>query len=103
MQLVYGRDAILPTKFEANWKYIKERKQLLIKKNNERENSKRIAHEYKTGDKVLYTTRNSAKYGQARYKGPYEITQVHDNGTVQVKKGAVTETINIRLLTPYYE
>jgi hypothetical protein len=26
MQLVFGRDAVLNIKFQANWKYIKERK-----------------------------------------------------------------------------
>ena len=33
-QLVFGRDAILNTKFEANWNHIKQRKQEIIKKNN---------------------------------------------------------------------
>ena len=44
MQLVFGRDAILNTKFEANWKLIKERKQKLIQQNNLKENNKRIEH-----------------------------------------------------------
>jgi hypothetical protein len=30
MQLVFGRDAVLNIKFQANWKYIKERKEKLI-------------------------------------------------------------------------
>ena len=53
MQLVFGRDAILNTVFEANWKYIQDRKQQLIRKNNQRENAKRIPDEYHVGDKVL--------------------------------------------------
>jgi hypothetical protein len=40
MQLVFGRDAVLNIKFQANWKYIKERKEKLILKNNERKNKK---------------------------------------------------------------
>ena len=40
MQLVFGRDAILNTMFEANWKYIKDCKQKIIDQNNERENAK---------------------------------------------------------------
>ena len=47
---------LLNTKFEANWNLIKERKQKLIKQNNERENKNRIEHQYKEGDKVLYDT-----------------------------------------------
>ena len=42
MQLVFGKDAILNTTFQANWKYIKHRKQKLIHKDNQRENSRRI-------------------------------------------------------------
>ena len=44
MQLVFGHDALLNTTFEANWKYISQRKQTLIKKNNLRENAKRTDH-----------------------------------------------------------
>jgi transposase InsO family protein len=44
MQLAFGRDAILNIKFEANWDYIKQRKQDLIDYNNKRENKKRIPH-----------------------------------------------------------
>ena len=41
-QLVFGRVAILNTKFTADWELIKRRKQELIHKNNENENRKRI-------------------------------------------------------------
>eukprot|EP00957_Ditylum_brightwellii_P030792 2333278-Ditylum_brightwellii.AAC.1 len=41
MQLVFGKDAILNVKHQANWKYINERKEKLIKKKNEQENKKR--------------------------------------------------------------
>ena len=34
MQLVFGRDAILNTTFEANWALIKEQKQKQIRRNN---------------------------------------------------------------------
>ena len=46
MQLVFGRDAILNTTFEANWKYIKDNKQKRIHKNNLQENKSRISHTY---------------------------------------------------------
>ena len=52
-QLVFGRDAMLNVKFEANWHLIKQRKQRRIHENNLRENNKRIPHQYKAGDKVL--------------------------------------------------
>eukprot|EP00957_Ditylum_brightwellii_P153331 11669436-Ditylum_brightwellii.AAC.1 len=34
MQLVFGRDAILNVMLEAEWSYIKQRKESLIRKNN---------------------------------------------------------------------
>ena len=36
-QLVFGRDAILNIRHKADWNYIKNQKQKLINKNNERE------------------------------------------------------------------
>ena len=100
-QLVFGRDAILNIQFEANWNLIRERKQRLIKRNNQRENAKRLEHKYRRGDKVLYKIKTSSKYGEDPYEGPYKILQVNDNGTVRLKMGAVTDTVNIRLIKPY--
>jgi hypothetical protein len=37
MQLVFGRDAVFNTKFQANWKNIKERKEKLILKRTMKE------------------------------------------------------------------
>ena len=100
-QLVFGRDAILNTKFEADWNYIRSRKQKIIKQNNQRENAKRLPHQYREGDQVLLTKESKSKYGHASYEGPYTIVQVNDNGTVRVQKGAVIDTFNIRLIKPY--
>ena len=55
----------------------------------------------KVGDKVLYRIEWVSKYNENPYEGPYEIVQVNTNGTVRLKKGAVTDTVNIRLLKPY--
>ena len=40
MQLVFNRDAIQNERFEADWQYIKQRRQHVIQQNNKRENSK---------------------------------------------------------------
>lgn len=100
-QLVFGRDAILNTKFDANWKMIRERKQRLINENNKKENSTRIPHWYRVGDKVLYRVDSMSKYSENPYDGPYTIVQVNTNGTVRLRMDAVTDTVNIRLLKPY--
>jgi hypothetical protein len=99
-QLVFGRDMILNVKHEANWEYIRERKQNIIAKNNKAENAKRIPHQYKVGDKVLLKRGTENKY-ETPYKGPYTILKVNDNGTIRMQVNNVEDTYNIRRLTPY--
>ena len=102
-QLVFGRDAILNIKFEADWNYIRARKQEIIAKNNARENKSRLSHAYHVGDKVLYVNDRKAKFGEDPWKGPFIIRKVNDNGTVRLKMGAATDTVNIRLIKPCRE
>ena len=94
---------LLPVTFKANWDMIRRKRQLAIDKNNERENSKRIRHEYNVGDKVLYKKHGILRKLSTPWRGPYEITQVYDNGNVRIQKGVLQERINIRHLTPFRE
>jgi hypothetical protein len=97
---------MLNASFEANWQYIKERKQRLILQNNKRENAKRIPHTYNVGDIVRVKAGAKRKHGSDPYLGPMRITQVNDNGTVKLIKvadnngGAVSQTWNIRNIEP---
>jgi hypothetical protein len=106
-QLVFSRDAIRNVKHEADWLEIKQRKERLILKNNERENAKRKAYTYSVGDKVSIKQEPNRKFGSDRYKGPYEVVQVFNNGTIRLKqsnartRGAVYQTWNIRNVVPY--
>ena len=97
MQLVFGRDAILNLKFQADWNYIKQRKQEIINYNNKRENSKRIKHKYRPHDKVLLDVRGTtlSKYKSNPYKGPFEVLEVNDNGTVLLRMGPLIDKVNI--------
>ena len=99
-QLIFGRDMIFNLEHKANWEYIRLRKQEIINLNNQRENSKRVPHKYHAGDKVMLRTGTENKYEQP-YSGPYDILQVNKNGTVRLRMGSVTDTVNIRRLTPY--
>ena len=101
MQLVFGRDAILNITHKANWQYIQERKQKIIRMNNVRENATRRDHDYNVGDLVLIKMEQTLKYGSDAYEGPGHIEEVRNNGTVRVRLGAVTDTYNIRNITPY--
>lgn len=106
MQLVFNRDAIHNIRFEADWQYIKERRQKVIVQNNDRENAKRVPHTYSVGDEVMVEQYQHRKFGDPRFKGPFTIHQVFDNGTVRLRQatangGAVYQTWNIRKIHPY--
>jgi hypothetical protein len=98
-QLVLGRDTLLNVSFQADWDYIKERKQHCILQNNKRENAKRIPYTYNVADQVMVKEDLHRKLEGARFSGPYTVTQVYDNGTVQLSKatngGAVLTMWNI--------
>ena len=105
-QLVFGRDAFLNISFEADWQYIKERKQHWIVQNNKAKNAKRRDHTYNPGDKVVVKNDPSCKLEGARWLGPCTVTAVYDNGTLQLSKaaptrgGAVSQRWNIRQVKP---
>jgi hypothetical protein len=106
MQLVFNRDAIHNVRFEADWQFIKDRKQRLIRQNNAKENAKRIPHNYVVGDKVVVQQDPSRKHGSDRYRGPFTVTQVYPNGTVRLEQhtangGVVSQTWNLRNVFPY--
>ena len=102
MQLVFGRDAMLNIGFQANWNYIKSRKQTIARKNNQKENRTRLHHKYKPGDKVIYKDGSKNKYEKPPYNGPYQVVKVHpDRGTVRLDFGNYTDEVNIRLIHPY--
>ena len=105
MQLVFGRDAILNVQFQADWKYIKDRKQKLINSNNARENSNRIPYTYQVNQQVMLdvTGTTKAKYAQNPYKGPYKLLKVNDNGIVVLQMGAIIDTVNIRNIKSFKE
>ena len=103
MQLVFGRDAILPILHKVDWKYIKEKKQRLINLNNKRKNKKRIPHTYQVNDKVLLKRKKRLKHGDREYDGPFTIIAVHDNGSVRIQKTRYSNVVNIRQVIPYFK
>jgi hypothetical protein len=102
MQLVFGRDAILNIKHMSNWEHIRQRKQTRINKNNKRENKSRRTHACSLRDEILVKARKNSKH-ELECDGPYEITQVNDNGTVRFQKGTVNDVTNIRQIKPFHE
>ena len=100
-QLVFGRDAITNTPFEADWDQISVKKQKLINQNNARENAKRTPHTCEVGDEIWLKNAPTTKFGQDPCDGPVDIVTVNDNGTVIYKNGSLIDKINIRNIHPY--
>ena len=102
-QLVFGRDMLLPMTFEANWTRIQQNRQKEINRNNDRENKSRIDHVYSIGDKVLLTKPGILRKMSTPQQGPYKVEQVFTNGTIIIRRGPVSERVNIRRVQPYFE
>jgi hypothetical protein len=75
--------------------------QLLLKRK-----TNRITKQYVPGNKVLIVLDTDERRGQPKLsqptKGPFTITAVHNNGTVNINRGRFIETINIRRLKPFH-
>jgi hypothetical protein len=99
-QLVFSRDMILNVQHLTDWTAIKKCKQQLIRKNNQIENSKQSPYQYQVGDYVMLESHRAIKYEQP-YSRPYHIQQLNMNGTVCLKMGAVTNTVNICCIHPF--
>ena len=94
---------LLPIQFKARWAYITLRKQDRIDMSNQRENSRRIPYDYQVGMKVLLEKPGINPKLTAPRTGPYEITKIHTNGTIQIQKDEATaERVNIRRVTPFF-
>ena len=93
---------MLDVEFHADWNAIKDRKQKRIVENNKRENAKRIPHNYQVGDQIMVKNDPNRKFGTNAYSGPYRVTSVNDNGTLRYQRGRISDTINIRNVSPYH-
>ena len=107
-QLVFGRDAIHNIRFEADWQFIKDRRQKVIVQNNKKENAKRVPYTYSVGDKVKVLQHKQRKHGEPLYRGPYDVVAVNDNGTLRLRStkprgGFVYQTWNLRNVHPYQD
>ena len=70
--------------------YIRQHKQTQINKDIICENTTKIYHDYRVGDKVMTIDSSTFKYKNP-FEGPYEIVQMCTNVTITIKMGAVTD------------
>jgi hypothetical protein len=66
--------------------------------NKRKDNSKRIEHEHRVGEKVLLEKPGRISKLSAPHTGPYRIIETFTNGKVCIQRGAVNERVNIRRL-----
>ena len=102
-QLVFYRNTILNINQEANWQLIKERKQALINKGNQKENCCRQSHVYCTGDKVLLKNAWNIEFNQDACIESHTVTKVCNNETVRACRDNITDTYNLHNITPFKE
>ena len=79
----------------VDWRYICQRKKTQINKDVTRENTTRIDHDYRVGDKVMTNNRSAYKC-KTPLRNPYEIIHMWKNDTVTLLMGSVIHRINIR-------
>ena len=96
----FGHDMILPIKYTVDWKLTSQKKQTQINKYNISENINRVDHDYKVGDKVMFTQHTAHKY-ETPYTGPSAITRCWTNVMFSLKFGATEIGYNIRCIIPY--
>jgi len=87
--------------FTVNWNDLQAKKLQRRRTNNEQENRKRIKYHFKVNDEVMLEHNTLQRKINPLGNGPFTITKVYTNGTVQIQKGIVSERVNIRRISPY--
>ena len=100
---IFDRDMLFDITYIADWNGIGRRRQEKVNKDNDCEDLAQLPFDYAIGGKVLIRKYGILRKVEIKYEGPYTITQVHRNGTLRIQRGSVSERLNIRRLTPYFE
>ena len=102
--IAFQRDMILNIPFIVDLTKLRDKRQLIVNRNNARENMSRIDYNYKVGQWVLIRKDTYKILGklEERYIGPYLVVMIHVNGTLTVRKRPnVLERINVRRVKPF--
>jgi transposase InsO family protein len=104
--LAFSQDMLFRRAVSIDWTHVHTVKTNQATASNNKENKSRYNFAYKPGDKILITLDADERRDRPKLdrptKGPFTITQVHDNGTITINRGRYTETINIRRVKPYF-
>ena len=102
---VFGRDMIFNFKMRVNGKEVEKKRDHVARRDNIRENSKRLPYKYTVGEKILIVNKSYERNRKLSVptKGPFIIVQINKNGTVVIERNQYYETINIRRIRPFKE
>jgi len=103
--LAFSQDMIFRQAVKIDWDNIHNARLKTLAASNTKENKTRIPIQYAPGDKILIVLDSDERRGQPKMnkptKGPFIVTKVHHNGTVEINRGHFHETINIRRIKPF--
>ncbi|CAJ1960529.1 unnamed protein product [Cylindrotheca closterium] len=100
-ETVFHRDMLLNIPVIVDLLSMQQKRQYKINENLRRQNAKRKEFDYRIGGEVLIKNTDGRKL-DPKYRGPYPITNVYTNGTVEIQRtNAIRERINIRRLVPF--
>ena len=103
MVTLFGRDMLFDIPFIADWNKIGEYRQKQTDANTKRENKRRIDYDYVVGGQVLPQKDGILRKAETKYHPePWNISQVHTNGTIQIHSGSKSERLNIRRVKPHH-
>ena len=94
---------LLDIPYIADWTAIGNRRQASVDQMNTRKNLWRVDFDYAVGQKVLLKKDSILQKAEDKYVGPYNVTQVHMNGTIRIQRGTMSERIHIRRATSSFE
>ena len=96
--ILFDRNMIFHKMMIADLELIRDWRRAQQIRYNDRENRSRTNYKYKVGDRVRIVTtvrKKRSKLFGFEHKVSFDITTVHDNGTVTIKCGNFNERINI--------
>lgn len=101
--LVFQRDMFLDVPLVADIIAITQKRELAVNESLRKANLQRLNYDYNVNDQVLVKVFDPDKL-DPRYEGPYQVLQVHVNGTLTIQRSPnITERISIRRLKPHRE
>ncbi len=99
---MFGHQMLFDIPFVADWHKIREQRQSLTDRGNQRKNAKHIDYDYKVRDKVLLINEGILHKAESTYgKEPWTITTIHTNGTIRIQFGTKMEWLSIRQVQPF--